>query len=78
MKIESEWRGLVNPLPGNQSENHSQMEQERNTFYKVKVDSKEWAKVVRVGALGKRVIACMCRSKSLCQKRWNSGADLAG
>ncbi|KAF3935675.1 hypothetical protein ABW19_dt0207097 [Dactylella cylindrospora] len=74
VKVESEWRGLMNPAVGEDGEMDWEEQdeetetlgtQERQRFSKVTVDSKEWAKVVRVCSLGKRVIAWLCNNHAL-------------
>ncbi|KAF3925079.1 hypothetical protein AA313_de0208397 [Arthrobotrys entomopaga] len=74
VKVESEWRGLINPAVGEDGEMEwedsdeqavQQTTQEKAKFSTVRVDSKEWAKVVRVSAAGKRVIAWLCNNHAL-------------
>ncbi|KAK6349806.1 hypothetical protein TWF696_006078 [Orbilia brochopaga] len=77
VKVESEWRGLMNPAVGDdgemeweEGEGHGEEGEmastmERAAFARVMVDSKEWAKVVRVCAAGKRVIAWLCNNHAL-------------
>ncbi|KAK6511516.1 hypothetical protein TWF481_000431 [Arthrobotrys musiformis] len=75
VKVESEWRGLMNPVVGEdggmewddneEEEEEEQSTQEKEGFSRVMVDSRDWAKVVRVSAAGKRVIAWLCNNHSL-------------
>ncbi|KAK6354160.1 hypothetical protein TWF730_008573 [Orbilia blumenaviensis] len=78
VKVESEWRGLMNPVVGedggmeweddddnNDEEGNEESTQEKEKLSKVMVDSRDWAKVVRVSAAGKRVIAWLCNNHSL-------------
>ncbi|KAF3273223.1 hypothetical protein TWF970_009259 [Orbilia oligospora] len=76
VKVESEWRGLINPVVGEDGgmewedgeedeEDEELNTQEKERFSKVMVDSRDWAKVVRVSAAGKRVIAWLCNNHSL-------------
>ncbi|KAK6529622.1 hypothetical protein TWF281_008788 [Arthrobotrys megalospora] len=75
VKVESEWRGLMNPVVGedgvmdweDDGEEEEEMieTQEKERFSRVMVDSRDWAKVVRVSAAGKRVIAWLCDNHSL-------------
>ncbi|KAF3920445.1 hypothetical protein ABW20_dc0105014 [Dactylellina cionopaga] len=75
VKVESEWRGLMNPAVGEDGDmeweepeddsEHQITSQEKASFSRVTVDSKEWAKVVRVCAVGSRVIAWLCNNHAL-------------
>ncbi|EWC48292.1 hypothetical protein DRE_02396 [Drechslerella stenobrocha 248] len=77
VKVESEWRGLMNPAVGedgemeweeverDEDEEMAMTTQQKSEFARVTVDSKEWAKVVKVCGAGKRVVAWLCNNHAL-------------
>ncbi|KAF8248746.1 Hus1-like protein [Wilcoxina mikolae CBS 423.85] len=62
VKVESKWRDLQNPLLADTEarEGHPSTVRNPTAFAEVRVDGREWAKVLRVGGLAKRVVACVC------------------
>jgi len=65
VRVESAWSGLVNPvldqdqLMDGEEREHPSQTRDPDEYAAVRVEAKDWARVVKVGALGKRVIACM-------------------
>ncbi|PWW80482.1 Hus1-like protein [Tuber magnatum] len=70
VKVESVWTGLMNPLldpeqvPGG-VENHPSTTREKSEFAWVRVDGKEWGRVLKVGGISRRVVACFCEDHAL-------------
>ncbi|KAG0640212.1 checkpoint protein Hus1/Mec3 [Tuber brumale] len=70
VKVESVWTGLMNPLldpehvPGG-VENHPSATREKSAFAWVRVDGKEWGRVLKVGGISRRVVACFCEDHAL-------------
>jgi HUS1 checkpoint protein len=70
VKVESLWRGLANPeldpeqVPGG-VENHPSTKREKGKFAGVRVDGKEWARVLKIGGISRRVVACICEGHAL-------------
>jgi len=70
VKVESVWTRLMNPLldpdqvPGG-VENHPSTTREKSAFAWVRVDGKEWGRVLKVGGISKRVVACFCEDHAL-------------
>lgn len=61
VSVESRWRDLQNPvLADGEREDHPSTLRDRLAFAEARVDGKEWAKVLKVGGLAKRVVACIC------------------
>lgn len=66
VKVESRWTGLNNPgmnlsqISGS-AENLASMMRSREEFASVTVDGREWAKVLKVGGLARKVVACETR-----------------
>lgn len=58
VKVESMWKGLSNPNMNSGQAPDSPEERPQDEFAKVTVDGKEWWKVLKVGGLAKKVIAC--------------------
>jgi HUS1 checkpoint protein len=67
VKVESKWRDLQNPLLANSQarEGHPSTVRSRAAFAEVRVDGREWAKVLKVGGLARRVVACVCEGLAL-------------
>lgn len=58
VKVESLWKGLNNPNTNSGQIPDSTGDRPQDEFVKVTVDGKEWGKVLKVGGLAKKVIAC--------------------
>lgn len=58
VKVESLWKGLNNPNMDLDQALQSTGDRPQDEFAKVTVDGKEWGKVLKVGGLAKKVIAC--------------------
>lgn len=58
VKVESLWKGLNNPNMSVDQVPDSTEERPQDEFAKVTVDGREWGKVLKVGGLAKKVIAC--------------------
>ena len=63
VNVESLFRGLMNPeLDPSQIEggleNHPSTRREKEDFAEVRVEGKEWVKLLKVYSISKRVIAC--------------------
>lgn len=58
VKVESLWKGLNNPNMDLEQAPQSTGDRPQDEFAKVTVDGKEWGKVLKVGGLAKKVIAC--------------------
>ncbi|KAI4199819.1 MAG: hypothetical protein LQ350_004349 [Teloschistes chrysophthalmus] len=74
LKIESKWEGLVNPAldPGQveggeegvrEHASTRMRERGREAWAKVRVEGRDWGKVLGVGRLGGRVVACMFHAR---------------
>lgn len=91
LKIESKWEGLTNPeldpeqieggeegIKGHASTRMKEMEGEES-WSVVRVEGRDWGRVLGVGRLGGRVIACECLSLTLAKvSRVASGREFAG
>ncbi|RPB20776.1 Hus1-like protein [Terfezia boudieri ATCC MYA-4762] len=70
VKVESLFRGLVNPeldpmqIEGG-IENHPSTRRDRAEFAEVRVEGKEWVRLLKVYSIAKRVIACFCVGHAL-------------
>ena len=62
VSVESKWQELQNPVLADveSRESHPSTVRDRMSFAEVRVDGREWAKVLKVGVLAKRVVACIC------------------
>ncbi|KAI5806626.1 checkpoint protein Hus1/Mec3 [Peziza echinospora] len=70
VNVESLFRGLMNPeLDPSQIEggleNHPSTRREKEDFAEVRVEGKEWVKLLKVYSISKRVIACFCENHAL-------------
>jgi HUS1 checkpoint protein len=67
VKVETKWRDLQNPqlAEGTSVEAHPSTKREKKAFASVRVDGREWAKVLKVGALARRVVACFCEDLTI-------------
>lgn len=65
VKVESKWKGLHQPnmnpghIPGS-TEDPLGMRRSSEEFAGVTVDGKEWSRVLKVGGIAKKVVACEC------------------
>lgn len=66
VKVESLWKGLNNPNMDATPDNTGERPQDE--FAKVTVDGREWGKVLKVGGLAKKVVACRF---SVCLLKYN-------
>ncbi|KAF8476240.1 checkpoint clamp complex protein Hus1 [Kalaharituber pfeilii] len=70
VKVESLFKGLVNPeldpaqIEGG-LENHPSTRRDRAEFAEVRVEGKEWVRLLKVYSISKRVIACICENHAL-------------
>jgi HUS1 checkpoint protein len=68
VSVESKWRDLQNPVLAEAVENregHPSTIRDQSQFATVRVDGREWAKVLKVGTLAKRVVACFCEGLAI-------------
>jgi HUS1 checkpoint protein len=70
VKVESLWTGLTNPtldpqqVPGG-IENHPSTTREKGRFAGVRLDGREWGRVLKVGGISRKVVACFCEDHAL-------------
>lgn len=66
-RVESKWRDLQNPVVANSQarEDHPSTVRDQEEFVEVRVDGKEWAKVLKVSTLGRKAVACFCDDLAL-------------
>ena len=67
VRVESTWRDLQNPVLADSEAHatHPSTLRARTAFAEVLVDGREWAKVLKVGGLARRVVACVCDGLAL-------------
>lgn len=70
VKVETVWSGLTNAtldpeqVPGG-VENHPSTTREKDKFAGVRLDGKGWGRVLKVGGISKKVVACFCEDHAL-------------
>jgi HUS1 checkpoint protein len=68
VSVESKWRDLQNPVLAEAVENreeHPSTIRDQTLFATVRVDGREWAKVLKVGNVARRVVACFCEGLAI-------------
>ncbi|KAI5820121.1 checkpoint protein Hus1/Mec3 [Pyronema omphalodes] len=67
VKVESKWHDLQNPVLADSEnrEGHPSTVRSQTEFAQVRVDGREWAKVLKVQGLSRRVVACICDDQAL-------------
>lgn len=63
--VESRWQNLENPVLIDADPSHPNTMRDKTRWEEVRVDGREWAKVLKVAPLAKRVVACWCQGRAL-------------
>lgn len=78
VKVESKWAGLQNPVTAGAEEGDDaggtrveQMDdEEKARFREVRVDGREWVRLLKVGSLAKKTVACLIEGRALVVYVW--------
>lgn len=77
VKVESRWGGLQNPITAEDDEEmgggsriEAMGEEEKARFREVRIDGREWVRLLKVGVLAKKTVACLIEGRALVIYVW--------
>ncbi|TGZ84816.1 Hus1-like protein [Ascodesmis nigricans] len=70
VKVESRWRDLQNPVTEDSDQQQDLSDEEASRFKQVRVDGREWVRLLKVGVLARKCVACFVEGRALVVYVW--------